>query len=83
MRRAIASLILAGLTVTALPAMAAEEWKELYLDARDKDLRNKRYEDAVRNLTRALAANPTSSLGERSYSLEFFDYFPNYQLGRA
>jgi hypothetical protein len=83
MRRVIASLIVVGLTFAGRPARAADEWKELYLDARDKDLRNRRYEDAIRNLTRALAAKPASSLGERSYSLEFFDYFPNYQLGRA
>ena len=83
MRRVIASLILAGLAFSGLPAMAADEWKQLYLDAKDKDLRNRRYDDAVRLLTRALAAKPTSSLFERDYSLEFFNYFPNYQIGRA
>jgi hypothetical protein len=85
MRRVIASFILVGLALLGTPAGAADEWKELYLDARDKDLRGDRprYEDAVRHLTRALASKPASSLGERSYSLEFFDYFPHYQLGRA
>lgn len=83
MRRAIASIILISLTLAGSPAMAADEWKELYLDAKDKDLRTGRYEDAIRRLTRALAEKPASSLGERSYSLEFFNYFPNYQLGRA
>jgi hypothetical protein len=83
MRRAIASLLLAGLAFASVPAWAADDWKELYLDARDKDLRNNRYNEAVKHLTRALAEKPASSLGERSYSLEFFDYFPNYQLGRA
>ncbi len=85
MRRAIASIFLVSLALAGSPAMAADEWKDLYLDARDKDLagRNPNYGDAVKHLTRAIAEKPTSSLGERSYSLEFFNYFPNYQLGRA
>lgn len=83
MRRAIASIILVSLALGASPAMAADEWKELYLDAKDKDIRNGRFDDAIKHLTRALADKPASSLGERSYSLEFFNYFPNYQLGRA
>ncbi len=72
-----------GLTLVSAPALAVDEWKELYLDARDKDIRNSRFEDAIKHLNQALALKPTSSLGERSYSLEFFNYFPNYQLGRA
>jgi tetratricopeptide (TPR) repeat protein len=83
MRRVIASIILVSLFLAATPVLAADVWKELYLDAKDKDLRNGRFDDAVKHLTRALAERPTSSLGERSYSLEFFNYFPNYQLGRA
>jgi tetratricopeptide (TPR) repeat protein len=85
MRRAIASIILVSLVLAGSPAMAADEWKDLYLDARDKDLAGRRpnYQDAVKHLTRAIAEKPSSSLGERSYSLEFFNYFPNYQLGRA
>ena len=83
MRRAIAFIILVSLALGASPAMAADEWKELYLDAKDKDIRNGRFDDAIKHLTRALADKPASSLGERSYSLEFFNYFPNYQLGRA
>lgn len=83
MRRVIASLILASLTLAAHPARAADEWKQWYLDAKDKDLPRKRYDEALRNLNRSLAAKPTSSLGERDYSLEFFNYFPHYQLGRA
>jgi hypothetical protein len=82
-RRAIALLFLFGLMAPGVRVMAAEEWKQLYLDARDKDLERKRFEEARRRLAQALALKPTSSLGERDYSLEFFDYFPNYQLGRA
>ncbi len=83
MRRSAVSLLLLGLTLLSVPAAAIDEWKELYLDARDTDLRNGRYEDAIKHLTQAIALKPSSSLGERTYSLEFFDYFPNYQLGRA
>lgn len=83
MRRAIASIIVVSLALASSSAMAADEWKDLYLDARDKDLRNRNFNEAVKHLTRALAEKPASSLGERSYSLEFFDYFPHYQLGRA
>ena len=82
-RRAIAFLILLGLSLPGVRVMAAEEWKELYLDAKEKDLKNNRFEEARRRLTQALAQKSTSSLGERTYSLEFFDYFPNYLLGRA
>jgi tetratricopeptide (TPR) repeat protein len=83
MRPAIVCSFFLGLSLFSTRATAADEWKELYLDARDKDLENGRFEDAVRHLTQALALKPASSLGERSYSLEFFDYLPNYQLGRA
>lgn len=82
-RRAIALLFVISLSAPGVRVMAAEEWKELYLDAREKDLKNNRFEEARRRLTQALALKPTSSLGERDYSLEFFDYFPNYHLGRA
>ena len=83
MRRAIASFLLLGLTFAGRPARAADEWKELYLDAKDRYLRNGRYQDAVNRLTQALALKPQSSLGERDYSVQLFNYFPNYQLGRA
>ncbi len=83
MRRLLASFFVVGLALWAAPALALDNWKELYLDARDKDIRNSRFEDAIRHLNQALALKPNSSLGERSYSLEFFNYFPNYQLGRA
>ena len=83
MRRTIASFILLGLTLLGAPAQAVDEWKDLYLDARDKDIKNGRLEDAIKHLSQALALKPASSLGERSYSVFFFDYFPNYQLGRA
>ena len=42
MRCAIASIVLVSLALAGSPAMAADEWKELYLDARDKDLKNRR-----------------------------------------
>ncbi|MBK5254524.1 MAG: hypothetical protein JJE39_00680 [Vicinamibacteria bacterium] len=83
MRRAIVCSLFMGLTLSSAPATAVDEWKELYLDARDKDLKNGHFEDAVKHLTQAIALRPASSLGERTYSLEFFDYLPNYQLGRA
>ena len=82
-RRAITLLILLGLTLPGVRVMAAEDWKELYLDAKDKDLKNNRFEEARRRLTQALALKSTSSLSERDYSVQLFDYFPNYQLGRA
>ena len=83
MRRVIVSFIFVGFTVFGTQAMAVDKWKGHYLDARDQDLRNGRFEDAIRHLNQAIALRPNSSLGERDYSLEFFDYFPNYQLGRA
>ncbi len=83
MRRATAIFIFLGLSLLSAPAMAVDEWKEFYLDARDTSIRNRRFEEAVKRLNQALVLRPSSSLGERSYSLEFFNYLPNYQLGRA
>ena len=83
MRRFLVTLVVLSLSLAAAPAMAVDEWKGLYLDARDKDLKNRRYEDAIRRLNQAIAQKPASSLDERDYSLYFFTYFPNYQLGRA
>lgn len=83
LRSASLALLLFALFLPAAPAFAVDEWKDRYLDARDKDLKNGRYEDAIRHLQQAIAEKPQSSLQERSYSLFFFDYLPNYQLGRA
>jgi tetratricopeptide (TPR) repeat protein len=83
MRRAIAFALFLGLSLPGASAWAVDEWKDLYLDATQKDLKKSRYEDAIRRLNQATALKPSSSLGERSYSLDFFNYLPNYHLGRA
>lgn len=83
LRSASLALLLIALSLPGTTAFAVDEWKDRYLDARDKDLRNNRYDDAIQHLKQAIAEKPQSSLQVRSYSLEFFNYFPNYQLGRA
>ena len=83
LRSASLALLLIALCLPGTTAYAVDEWKDRYLDARDKDLRNNRYEDAIVHLKEAIAERPQSGLQQRSYSLFFFDYFPNYQLGRA
>ena len=83
MRRAIHFSILIGLTALSSPAAASDEWKKLYRDATDRDIKNGRFEEAIKHLNQALALKPGSSLDEVEYSTEYFDYLPYYQLGRA
>ena len=83
MRRAIVLTIVLGLTALSSRAFAFDEWKQLYRDAVERDIKNKRFEDAIKHLNQALALKPGSSLGEVEYATVYFDYLPYYQLGVA
>jgi tetratricopeptide (TPR) repeat protein len=83
MRRVTVFVLFLSLSLLGAPAWAVDEWKDLYLDALDKYLKNNRYEEAVQSLTQAISAKPASSLQVRSYSVILFNYFPNYLLGKA
>ena len=83
MRRAIVFSIVLGLTALSSPGFAFDEWKQLYRDATERDIRNNRFDDAIKRLKQALALKPVSSLDQVEYSTEYFDYLPYYQLGIA
>ena len=56
MRRGIVySLLVLGLTLLSVPARAVDEWKGLYLDAREQDLKNGRHAEALKRLSQAIA----------------------------
>jgi hypothetical protein len=69
-------VLLAG----AITASADAEWYEHYLSARE-DYASGRCEDAVQELHSATRLKATSAVDQRTYGLQFIDYFPYYYLG--
>jgi tetratricopeptide (TPR) repeat protein len=65
----------------ALPARAAREWYDYYLEARDRDIPARRWSDCVKNLRDALRLRPVSANNVRLYGMQFEDYLPHYYLG--
>jgi tetratricopeptide (TPR) repeat protein len=63
------------------PAWAVKEWYDYYFSARDSRIPEKRYEEAVRELTEAIRLKPAPALRERTYGVQFVDYLPYYYLG--
>jgi tetratricopeptide (TPR) repeat protein len=75
-------LALAVLAVaTAGPARAAREWYDYYLQARDRDIPERRWADCVKNLQEALRQRPLPGTNMRTYGVDFVDYFPHYYTG--
>jgi hypothetical protein len=74
-------LTLAAVLAVALPARAAREWYDYYLQARDRDLPARRFADCVKNLRDALRLRPLPGNNVRTYGVEFVDYLPHYYLG--
>jgi tetratricopeptide (TPR) repeat protein/Cdc6-like AAA superfamily ATPase len=75
----------AALLVTAAlaprPSEAAREWYDYYLQARDQDVRDRRWADCVRNLREAMRLRPQAGTNVRTYGQWFVDYVPDYYLG--
>ncbi len=65
----------------ALPARAAREWYDYYLQARDRDIPARRWSDCVENLRAALRLRPVSANNVRLYGMQFENYLPHYYLG--
>ncbi len=65
----------------AAPAYAVKEWYDHYLEARDRLLPARRYDEALKSLQEAIRLKPTSGLNERTYGLAFENYLPYYQMG--
>jgi len=65
----------------ARPSLAAREWYDYYLQARDDDVRHERWAQCVSNVDAALRLRPKSALNVRTYGLQFIDYLPHYYRG--
>jgi tetratricopeptide (TPR) repeat protein len=78
LRRAAAVVLL---WATAVPALAVGTWYDYYLDARDKHIPAQRWEQALGSLKEAVKLKPESGVDERTYGMDFIDYFPYYLQG--
>jgi tetratricopeptide (TPR) repeat protein len=74
-------LFLAGLLLIASPAWAVKEWYDYYLDARDRLIPAKRWDEALGALREAERLKPASALNEQTSGLDFVDYLPYYYSG--
>ena len=76
-RTTLSVLLFIGLVAPA----GAQEWYEHYLSARDKLVPAGQCAAAVRELRAAIHLKAGSRLNERTYGLQFEDYFPYFYLG--
>ncbi len=70
-----------ALAFSASPALAAKEWYDHYLQARDRLIPAGRFTEAIATLREAVRLKPNSAVNEQTYGLQFVDYLPYYQLG--
>ena len=61
---------------------AAQEWYEFYEQGRDA-VESQRWDDAIRELTRAIALRDEPGANVKTYGLQFIDYFPYTYRGMA
>jgi tetratricopeptide (TPR) repeat protein/Cdc6-like AAA superfamily ATPase len=64
-----------------LPALAAREWYDYYLQARDRDIPERQWADCVKNLRSAMRLRPTAGTNVRTYGMWTEDYLPEHYLG--
>ena len=69
------------LVLAPAPAWAVREWYDHYLEARDEQIPDGEYDEAIENMLAAIKIKPTPGLKERTYGLQFEDYLPYYHLG--
>ena len=65
----------------AVPSGAVGTWYEYYLDARDKHIPAQQWDAALASLKQALKLKPDSGVDQRTYGMDFIDYFPYYHQG--
>jgi tetratricopeptide (TPR) repeat protein len=65
----------------AVPSGAVGTWYDYYLDARDKHIPAQRWDAALASLRQAVKLKPESGVDQRTYGMEFLDYFPYYYQG--
>ena len=63
------------------PALAAREWYDYYLQARDRDIPEKRWADCVKDLRAALRLRPQAGTNVRTYGMWTENYLPEHYLG--
>jgi hypothetical protein len=80
MRLRIAGMALSVLAI-AVPSWAVGTWYDYYLDARDKHIPAQQWEPALASLKQAVKLKPDSGVDQRTYGMEFLDYFPYYYQG--
>lgn len=71
----VASLAIAG------PALAAREWYDYYLQAKEIDVPARRWAACVDDIGQALKLRPRSATNVRTYGMGLVDYLPYYYLG--
>ncbi len=64
----------------ALPARAAREWYDYYLQAKD-DIAARKWADCVKNIDQALKLRPNPATNVRTYGMGLVDYLPYYDKG--
>jgi tetratricopeptide (TPR) repeat protein len=79
--RSRAFLPLVLVLAAAVPALAAREWYDYYLQARDRDIPDKKWTQCAANLSEALRLRPTPATNVQTYGLQFVEYLPYYYLG--
>jgi tetratricopeptide (TPR) repeat protein len=77
----LASLALLLCLGVVASAWAVDEWYELYMTAKDRQIPRGQLNEAIRNLKAAVHLKPSSGLDQQTYGLQFTDYFPYYYLG--
>ena len=82
MRLCTAGVALLVLAI-AVPSGAVGTWYDYYLDARDKHIPAQQWEPALASLKQAAKLKPDSGVDERTYGMDFIDYFPYYYQGVA
>ena len=82
MRLRTAGVALFVLAIAA-PSGAVGTWYDYYLDARDKHLAAQQWDAALASLKQAVKLKPDSGADERTYGMDFIDYFPYYYQGVA
>jgi len=65
-----------------LGTAAAQEWYEYYEQGREA-VAEQRWDDAIRNLSRAIALRDEPGANVKTYGLQFIDYFPYTYRGMA
>jgi len=74
-------LPLVAFLAVAGTALAAREWYDYYLQAKEIDIPARKWADCVNDIGEALKLRPKSATNVRTYGMGLVDYLPYYYLG--